>query len=120
LEAAQITLREAGFNLWPTPSVSISTSTSYSRSRNDGTTVSNSSSGPFNLTGQLSYNNIISKPVTYDRATVDYTSRVAQAASMRLNTLTTVASTYFSVLMIRDQMVAAEQNLENAIQIGEI
>lgn len=114
LLAAQIQLREAGFSLWPTPSLSLGTGTSYSRTDFDGDSNSNSSSGPFQLTGSISYGGILSRPVAYQRAIADYDSRIAQAASLRLNTLGTAASTYFQILLIRDQMVAAQQNLENA------
>ena len=114
LIAAQIALREAGFNLWPTPTVSLGTGTSYTRTEIGGATTSNNSSGPFQLTGSVSYGGILSRPVSYQRAVADYDSRIAQIASLRLNTLATAASTYFQILLIRDRIEAARQNLANA------
>lgn len=114
LIAAQIALREAGFSLWPTPTVSLGTGTSYTRTDIGGNGSSNNSSGPFQLTGSVSYGGILSRPAAYQRAVADYDSRIAQIASLRLNTLTTAASTYFQILLIRDRIEAAEQNLANA------
>lgn len=120
LRAAQITLREAGFNLWPTPVVTLGTGTSFIRTSFDGSSDSNTSRGPFQLAGTVSYNGILSKPATFQRAVADYDSRVAQAADLRLNTLGTAASTYFQILLIRDRIVAARQNIENAEAIYAI
>lgn len=144
LEAAQISLRDAGFDLLPTPVVNVSTGAGYFQSRSDADNVqiinnqpgnntgSNSSniiesgdrSGsinqPFDLRGGFNYNDILSKPYTYERAVADYDSRVAQVADVQLNTLGTAASTYFQILLTRDKVVAAEQNVENAEAIGEI
>lgn len=118
LEAAQIQLTEAGFQLWPTPNVSISTGTSTSETRfEDGGSTSGGSSGPFNLAASASYSGILSKPLNYERALNDYESRVAQVASTALNTLGTAASTYFQLLFLRDQIEVTRQNLDNATQI---
>jgi outer membrane protein, multidrug efflux system len=120
LIAAQITLREAGFNLWPIPMVSIGTGTSFVRTSIDGSSASSNSSGPFQLAGSVTYNGILSRPPTYQRAVADYESRVAQAADLKLNTLGTAASTYFQLLLIRDRIAAAQQNIENAEAIYAI
>jgi len=120
LISAQITLREAGFSLWPTPVLSLGTGTSFTQIRVDGSSTSGNSSGPFQLSGSVTYNGILSKPATYERAAADYDSRVAQAADLALNTLGTAASTYFQVLLTRDRIRAAQQNLENAEAIGAI
>jgi NodT family efflux transporter outer membrane factor (OMF) lipoprotein len=45
---------------------------------------------------------------------------VAQAADLALNTLGTAASTYFQLLLTRDKIVAAQQNVANAEAIGSI
>jgi NodT family efflux transporter outer membrane factor (OMF) lipoprotein len=120
LQAAQIQLRDAGFELWPTPVISVGTGTSTSETRfDDGGSVSGGSSGPFELTATASYGNILSKPLNYDRAVNDYESRLAQVADVALNTLGTAASTYFQLLFTRDQIEATRQNLENAAQILE-
>lgn len=120
LIAAQIALREAGFALWPTPTVSLGTGTSYTRTDFDGVSSSGNSSGPFQLTGSVSYGGILSRPASYQRAVADYDSRIAQIASVRLNTLGTAASTYFQILLIRDRIEAARQNLVNAELVYEI
>src|SRR5690606_7469958 len=120
LIAAQISLREAGFSLWPTPTISLGTGTSYSRTDFDGNTSSNNSSGPFQLSGSVSYGGILSRPASYQRSVADYDSRIAQTVSVRLNTLTTAASTYFQILLIRDRLAVAEQNLLNATTVYEI
>jgi NodT family efflux transporter outer membrane factor (OMF) lipoprotein len=119
LEAAQIQLREAGFQLWPTPNVSISTgaSTSETQFGDGGGSASGDSSGPFQLGASVSTGNILSKPLNYDRALNDYESRLAQVASTALNTMGTAASTYFQLLFIRDQIEVTRQNLANALQI---
>jgi NodT family efflux transporter outer membrane factor (OMF) lipoprotein len=119
LEAAQIQLREAGFQLWPTPNVSISTgaSTSETQFGDGGGSASGGSSGPFQLGASVSTGNILSKPLNYDRALNDYESRLAQVASTALNTMGTAASTYFQLLFIRDQIEVTRQNLANALQI---
>jgi NodT family efflux transporter outer membrane factor (OMF) lipoprotein len=121
LEAAQIALREAGFNLLPTPVVTIGTGASYSETRNDVLGDSSGSpSTPFTLGAAFTYNDILSKPATFERAVADYDGRVAQAADLALNTLGTAASTYFQLLLIRDKVEAAEQNVANAEAIGDI
>ncbi|MDY6984364.1 MAG: TolC family protein, partial [Pseudomonadota bacterium] len=45
---------------------------------------------------------------------------VAQAADLALNTLGTAASTYFQLLLTRDKIEAAQQNVANAEAIGNI
>ena len=120
LETAQITLREAGFDLLPTGSITLGTGASYSESRVDGDTNSNSPSTPLALGASLSYSNIISKPAIYTKAVADYESRAAQAADIALTTLGTSASTYFQLLLIRDKITAAEQNVANAQAISDI
>jgi outer membrane protein, multidrug efflux system len=121
LEAAQLTLRDAGFNLLPTPVVNIGTGASYNETRNDTLGDSSGSpSTPFTLGASFTYNDILSKPATYQRAIADYDSRVAQTADLALNTLGTAASTYFQLLLTRDKRAAAEQNVTNAEAIGAI
>ncbi len=121
LEAAQLTLRDAGFNLLPTPVVSIGTGAGYQEVRSDA--FGDSSGGtdsPFTLGASFSYNDILSKPATFQRAVADYDGRVAQAADLALNTLGTAASTYFQLLLTRDKVEAATQNVANAEEIGAI
>jgi multidrug efflux system outer membrane protein len=120
LESAQIALREAGFNLLPTPIVSLGTGVSYTETRVDGVDTSGSPNEPFDLAASFTYNDILSKPATYDRAVADYDFRVAQVADVALNTLGTTASTYFQLLLTRDKIEAAMQNVENAEAIYRI
>lgn len=118
LEAAQIQLRQAGFDLWPTPNVSISTGASTTETQfGDGGSSGGGSSGPFQLSATAGTGNILSKPLNYDRAVNDYESRLAQVASTALNTMGTAASTYFQLLFIRDQIAVTEQNLQNALTV---
>jgi NodT family efflux transporter outer membrane factor (OMF) lipoprotein len=117
LEAAQISLTDAGFQLWPTPNVSISTGASTSETQFEGGSTSGGSSGPFQLGASVSYGDILSKPINYGRAVNDYESRLAQVANTALNTVGTAASTYFQLLFIRDQIEVTRQNLANAQQI---
>ena len=117
LQAAQIQLTDAGFELWPTPNVSISSGASTSRTSIDGgPTTSGGTSGPAVLTASASMSGILSKPLNYERAVNDYESRLAQIANTAMNTVGTTASTYFQLLFLRDQMVVSAQNLDTARQ----
>ncbi len=120
LESAQIALREAGFNLLPTPLVTLGTGASYNETRVDGSETSSSPNEPFALGANFTYNDILSRPATYDRAVADYDFRVAQVADVALNTLGTAASTYFQLLLTRDKVEASMQNVENAEAIYRI
>ncbi|MDX1489912.1 MAG: TolC family protein [Pseudohongiellaceae bacterium] len=120
LESAQISLKEAGFELLPRATVSIGTAASYIETRSDDSRSSDSPNTPFELNGNLSYSNILTKPAVYSQAIADYDTRVAQDAALKLNTLATSASTYFQLLLTRDKIEAAQQNVENARAISEI
>ena len=121
LESAQLALREAGLARWPTPQLTIGDATGYSRTSLDGATVS---SGNVNdatrLAATFTYSNILTKPATYARDLTAYDSDIAQAADVAMNTLGLATSTFFQLLLIRDRIVAARQNLENAEAIGRI
>ncbi len=119
LESAQIALREAGFNLLPTPSVTIGTAAVYTDSLGNAE-ADNSPAQAINLAPGFSYNNILSRPAAYEQALARYDSDRALVADTALNTLGTTASTYFQVLFIRDQIAFARQNLANAETIGNI
>ncbi len=113
LEAAQLALREAGLDLTPMPSVSAQASVGTD-SRSDSTTTSTS------VGATLGYAGILSKPARYAAALARYDADAALAADAALNILGTAASAYFRVLINRDLIVAARQNLENAEQIARI
>ena len=121
LESAQLTLREAGLARWPTPQVSLADGTGFSSTRVDGATVS-SGNRPEDtqLAASANFSGILTKPATYARSLTDYESQVAQAADVAMNTLGTATSTFFQLLLIRDRIVAAQQNLANAEVIGRI
>lgn len=114
LQNAQITLREAGFNLLPVPSVTLGTGARYTETDVGGISNSGSPNVPFDATAGVVYNNILSRPATYDRAVANYDSAVAQYAGTILNTQVTAASTYFQLLFTRDQIEVAQQNVANA------
>ncbi len=120
LQSAQVALEEAGFNLLPRASVTLGTGASYRQTRVDGQDESNNEGTPFSLTGSVSYADILSRPAVYTQALADYESRAAQTADIALTTLGTAASTYFQLLLIRDKLVAATQNVANAQAISAI
>ncbi len=121
LRAAQITLQEAGFNLFPSPQVTIGTSGSVQRrDAGDLGSSTTTSTGPYQLSASATYSGILSRPANYNRSLADYDSRVAQTVSTALNTLSTTTSTYFQLLLIRDRIRAAQQNLANAEEIEHI
>ncbi len=122
LDSAQISLREAGYNLLPTPLVTIGTGAVTSEVRNSPL-LGDKSTGPnqpLTLNAGFTYSDILSKPANYNKAQADYAGRVAQAGNLALTTLGTAASTYFQLLLTRDKVVAAQQNLANAEAIGAI
>jgi outer membrane protein TolC len=66
LQAAEIQLRQAGFDVWPTPNVSISTSASTSNATLvGGGSQGGGQSGPFNLSASVNASNILNKPLNY-------------------------------------------------------
>jgi NodT family efflux transporter outer membrane factor (OMF) lipoprotein len=121
LESAQIALREAGLARWPTPELTIGDATSYSRTSLNGATVSRGNqNSQTELAASFVYSGILTKPATYARDLTDYDSELAQAADVAMNTLGLATQTFFQLLLIRDRIVAARQNLENAEVIGRI
>jgi outer membrane protein, multidrug efflux system len=120
LRNAQITLREAGFNLLPIPSVTLGTGARYTETDVNGISNTSSPNQPLDLGASVNYNNILSRPATYDRAVAAYDSSLAQYANTRLNITGTAASTYFQLLFTRDQIEVARQNVANAETIAGI
>lgn len=120
LEQAELTLRDAGFNLLPTPVVSVSASKNYSGTKPDGADYTDGGSESANLSLGITYADILSKPTQYASARASYESSVASAVNTRLNTLATASSTYFQLLLIRDRIAFAEQNVANAETIAKI
>lgn len=115
LEAAEIQLRAAGIELWPTPSVSIGTgTTTSSRTLVGGGSQGGGQTNGFDLSAGLSTGNVINKPLNYERALNNYTSSQAQISSAALSTMTQAAREYFNLLSVRDQRRVLERNLETA------
>lgn len=121
LESAQLTLIEGRLARWPTPQVSISDGAGFVSDRANGSTIfSGTTTQDTQLQASATFGSILTKPATYARALTDYDSDLALAADLAMNTLATATSTYFQLLVIRDQIVAAQQNLDNAEVIGRI
>ncbi|VUD68892.1 Outer membrane protein OprM [Thalassocella blandensis] len=115
LDIAQLTLKNAGIDLWPTPSVSIAANSQYTNIEGDG--ISGNSSETATAAATLSYTDILSKPTNYDQAKATYSSSLANAVDTALSTFCTAANAYFQYLLIQDQITAATQNLTNASEI---
>lgn len=116
LESAQIALEEAGFALLPTPSLTIGSDITET----NGDARGGSGNGEMTLRAALQYSDILSRRPAYDQALAEYESSRARVASTALNTLGTAASTYFRILLLRDRITAAQQNVQNAEEIGAI
>lgn len=124
LESARLSLAQAGVDLLPSVAISVGTGVSYTENRTetDQQTVERrgGAGSPLVLEAALRYADILSKPAVYSQAVASYDSRQAQAAELELNTLGMAASTYFQLLLTRDKIQAAEQNVANARAISEI
>mgnify|MGYP000076244785 CR=1 FL=1 len=110
LQIAQLTLTGAGFDLWPSPSVTLS----HSGSRTGGSDIDTANSQSATLSGGLVYNGILGRPTQYDRARAEFASTRAAIVDAALATYCTASNAYFQLLLIRDQIAAAEKNLDNA------
>jgi NodT family efflux transporter outer membrane factor (OMF) lipoprotein len=120
LRLAQLALRDAGFDLLPTPVVDVGASTRYSGSKIGDGNFAGDSSESYDLSAGFIYSDILSKPTRYDAAQARYEFTLAMLADTRLNTLGTAASTYFRILLLRDRVEAARQNVRNAEAIAKI
>ncbi len=120
LRLAQLALRDAGFDLLPTPIVSAGATSRYSGSEIAGGGYTDGGAESFDLSASIVYTDILSKPGEWDAAKGRYDFSVAQVADVRLNTLGTAASTYFRILLLRDRIVASEKNVMSAEAITRI
>jgi NodT family efflux transporter outer membrane factor (OMF) lipoprotein len=120
LQSAQLTLRDAGFNLLPRVNVGVGVGAGYQQARVNNQSTSASTNSPFELAATLSYTDLLAKPAIYTQSVASYDSREAAIADATLNTLGTSASTYFQLLLIRDKLEAARQNVANAQAISNI
>jgi NodT family efflux transporter outer membrane factor (OMF) lipoprotein len=120
LRAAEILLTEAGFDLYPTPILSFTAVLNYQGADVSDADYFDRGTESYGIGADLVYADILSKRDRYDLARAQYDASVARAADTALNTLATAASTYFRVLLARDRIATARQNLENAIVISDI
>jgi len=117
---ARLVLREAGFDLFPSPAVSLGADWNYSGTEPDGGNYEDHSTSSADLSLGVIYSDILAKPTEYSIAKAEYLASVANAVETRLNTLATAASTYFQVLLLRDRIRTAESNVANAEAIARI
>jgi len=120
LQLAQLALRDAGAELWPAPFITAGAAVNYAGVETRAADYVDGSSERFELGAGIVYSDILSKPTAWQSATARYRSDVAFAADTRLNTLGTAASTYFRILLLRDRIVTAENNVANAAEITRI
>jgi multidrug efflux system outer membrane protein len=120
LQLAQIALRDAGFDMLPTPVVTVGGAGSYVGTKPFDGDYIDGRTETANLTLGFVYTDILSKPAKYDAAKASYDLSVASNADTRLNTLGTAASTYFRILLTRERIDAARLNLSNAETIARI
>jgi len=120
LRMAQLALRDAGLELWPVPVVELGAADDYTGVKIGNGDYAGTNSENYDLGARFAYSDILSKPAAWQSAKARYQSSVALAADTRLNTLGTAASTYFRILLLRDRIVAAEQNVTNAEAITKI
>ena len=84
LQSAQIALKEAGYNLLPTPVVTIGTGAALvSETHNNNVGLlgpnTNPPNTPVTATAGFTYNDILSKPANYEKAKADYTGQIGRA-----------------------------------------
>lgn len=120
LRLAQLALRDAGLELWPVPVIEFGAARDYTGVKTGDADYSDGGSDTFQLGANFAYTDILSKPAEWQSAKAAFQSSVAIAADTHLNTLGTAASTYFQILLLRDRIVAAEQNVANAEAITKI
>ncbi len=118
LAMAQLNLRDANLNLLPTPALELGYNNRYSDTLSDGT--NGQTSRDYNLELSLNYSDILKKPSEHKLASAQYDASEAHAIDSVLSTYRTAASTYFQILLIRDKLRTAEQNLQNGEQLLRI
>lgn len=112
LAIARLTLSDADWNLWPTPSVDVGYGSQYLDVRGDG--VDGQGSDNAQLGVGLQYTDILKKPGQNRLAHAQYESTLAQSVDTALDTYRIAASTYFQLLFIRDQIRTSGENLRSA------
>lgn len=117
---AQLALIDAGFDLYPTPIMDFNAGAKYSGADLPGGEFADGSTESARLGLSVTYTDILSKPYRYEVAEASYESAAAQLAATQLNIRVLAASTYFRILLARDQVKAAQQNLQTAEFIEQV
>ena len=120
LRAAELALTGAGLDGFASPSLDAGASGSYAGSRPRDGGFRDGGSDAADLTLGVDYANILDRRPRFAAATARYGSSLARAADTRLRIVAAAAASYFRILLIRDRMAAARQNLANAEAIGRI
>lgn len=112
LRIAQINLRDAGFDLAPTPNISVNLSKTATDTLDDG--IKRAVADQASATATLGYSDILKKPGQFQLARATFAAEQAQQASIALDIYNTAAQSYFQLLFIREQLAVAQQNLDSA------
>lgn len=112
LRIAQINLRDAGFDLAPTPGITVNVSKTATDTLDDG--VKRAVADQATATATLGYSDILKKPGQFQLARATFAAVQAQQASIALDIYNTAAQSYFQLLFIREQLAVAQQNLDSA------
>ena len=120
LRAAELALIDAGLNRFPSPSLETRASGSYSGSRLRDGDYEDGGSDAVDVTLGVDYSDILAKRPRFAAATARYESSLARAADARLRIIAAAAASYFRILLLRDRMATARQNLTNAEAIERI
>ena len=114
MRAAELALIDAGLDRWPAPVLSAGASGAYAGSRSPDGDFQDGGTESVDLSLAVDYADILAKRPRHSAAASRYASSLARAADLRLRILTSAASAYFQILLLRDRMEAARQNLANA------
>lgn len=119
LRSAELALADAGLDRWPRPTIAASASTGYAGSGKRGD-FADSGAESIELSLRAPWADIAERRPRHQAARATFDSAVAQAADTRLRVLTTTASAYFQLLLLRDREQTARANIENANAIAGI
>lgn len=118
IEIARLTLKDAGFDLYPQASANIGVYSSNSNTLGDGLPNNNTNTAQASI--DLQYTDILKKPGQYRLALAQFDSTRAQAINTAIQTYNTAGIAFFQLLLERDKIRVAEQNLENAEKLKTI
>ena len=120
LRAAQLALIGAGFDRFPSPSLDARASGNYSGSRLRDGDYEDGGGDAVDVTLGVDYSDILANRPRFAAATARYESSLARAADTRLRIVAASAASYFRILLLRDRMATARQNLAHAKAIERI